>query len=294
MRISVVLPTARLGGMDVLFSCLNLQIFSRDDWELVLIDHWYDLRAPIIMKAAQAFGINVQHVPAPASTIYNNSSCWNAGLRCCRGELICFMVDFMWVPPDYLADHWRFYEQNGFTMTGYLDRYAPPQLKSECTIKELAWSVFDQEFNAERAAAYFANNQPEYRERKGGMVGPLHPSGYHTMPWHLVYMIPDSVPLEILKQVNGWDQRFNGMYGSNDINLAYRCELFGHKFLLNPVSISQKLGTPKSSALLPAKLSAFEKTGTPEDAYALHLKIKERIDTGQETYAVPDRFGAWR
>ena len=130
---------------------------------------------------------------------------------------------------------------------------------------------------------------PEYMERKGGTVGPMHESGYHEMPGELIYMINEAVPRDLLIAVNGWDTRFDGRYGSNDCNLASRLIMAGHKFLLNPHSITQKLGTPNSSQVIPG--IKRPKKGTPEENYKLHLEILGRIERGEES--VKTQFGAW-
>lgn len=292
--ISVVVTTARLGGLDVLFHSARGQEFK--DFEIILVDDYFDLRRGLVGEKAAEFGLNVLHVKGPESEIYNNSSGWNAGLRRCSGGRVCFVIDFQWLPPNYLKDHWQFHEKFGdnYTMTGYLDRYPLPPIKNtNVSPHGLAWSVFEKEFDNEFATAYFTTEDYEYRERKGGIVGPvMEGTDMNEMPGEFIYAINEAFPMALIKQLNGWDERFNGMYGSNDINLGSRANLLGHKFLLNAGSITQKLGTPATSGQLPG--IKRPKTGTDAEAFILHKEILARIGRGEETAAVPEGHGAFR
>lgn len=285
-KISVVMTTARQGGFDVLYHSLKQQTMALEDFELIIVDELYDKRR-FYTKEFES----TQHRALPAIH-YNNGAAFNQALRAARGELICFTIDFLWMPPTYLQDHWDFYQNNaGWSMTGYVDRYSFPPLG---TMKNDLWEyhcAFEKVFDFEFAEKWFSENRPVYRERKGG-AGIIHPDGKIEMPGHLIYLIPDSIPLAVLKELNGLDEAYDGGYGSNDIDVGVRANLLGWHFGLNPTCIVQKLGTPELSAQIPGV--SKPKVRTPEENYQLFLKRMEMIKEGKEQIAVPNGRGAWR
>ena len=287
IKISAIVTTARLGGLDVLVNSFRQQTLLVAEWELIVVDEYWEQRKNIFESAQ----LPIKHIrPKRYSDVYDNSTGFNSGLAIAAGELVTFLVDYCWVYAGYLENHWHWYQKyKGFSMTGYVDRYTPPPLKLEGS---QLWSTFSQVFDASYANWFFPNNTPEYQERKGGVVGPEVAPGVYEMPGHLVYMLGDSIPLSVIKELNGWDEAYNGGYGSNDIDIGMRANMIGWRFALNPASIIYKLGTPTSSQVLPAINK--QRVRSPQDNFQILLARMEAIKAARETVAVPAGRGAWR
>lgn len=289
MKASLILTTARYGGFDVLAHSMWAQTMDRAEFEIVVIDELFDQRR----LALNLHGLNVIHAaPDVWSEVYDNGAGFNAGLRRASGELIVFAVDNMWIPADYLQSHWDFYKAHpGWSMTGYIDRYEfPPLIADEFLELQGQWSIFEDIFDERFADKWFSTHAPVYRERKGG-AGILRDDGLIEMPGDKVYLIPDSIPLAVLKELGGIDERYDGGYGSNDIDLAVRANMIGWHFGLNPSCIVQKLGTPELSAKIPGIKKP--KVRTPSDNFEMFQRRMQAIRDGREPAKVPSEFGAW-
>jgi hypothetical protein len=283
IKVSVITTTARYGGFDVLNDCLSRQTMDKRDFEVIIVDELFEQRRGLHKR----FDFNCVHAPPDKKVeYYDNGRAFNQALRLASGELICFFIDYMHVDIDYLERHWEFYSQNpGWTSTGFLDRYGFPILRPDAD--NGMWSMFATEFDRK----YFSENEPVYRERKGG-AGIIHPDGRIEMPGEKIYLIPDSVPMEVAKKLNGLDEIYDNGYGANDIDFAVRANLIGHRFMLDPMMIARKLGTPEISKNIPG--IKRPKAKTPEDNYKLFQMRMAAIRDGRDGIAVPDGRGAWR
>ena len=281
-----MLTTARLGGFDMIVNSFAQQTMPDSEWELIIVDEYFDERHDLIKH----IDLPIKHIPPyKRLAIYDDNTGLNSAIRVAEGELITVLVDYCWVYPGYLQTHWDWYkEYPGYSMTGYLDRYVPPPIKTE---GDLRWSAFKQPFDAAYASEFFANETPEYCERKGGYRGAKVDSTWE-MPGELIYMLGDSIPLSVLKELNGWDEAYNGAYGTNDIDLCIRANMLGWKFILNENSLIWKTGTQQSSIVIPAK--GKPKVRKPEDNRNLFMARMQAIREGKESVAVPHGRGAWR
>lgn len=288
IKISIIVTTARLGGLDVLVNTLAQQTMSPNEWELILVDeYWKDRRH--LLEGVQ---LPIKHLPPRRITdVYDNSAGFNCALREATGELVTVLTDFVWLYPGYLEAHWSWYQKHpGYSMTSYVDRYVPPLVVLVESRKY--WSVFAQDFTNEYANYFFQNSHPEYKERKGGIVGdPLAGGWPWEMPGSMIYLLGDSIPLRVLKELNGFDEAYDSGYGSNDIDIGVRANMLGWKFVLNPRSIVYKLGTPTSSRVLPGVNKQRLRTAAAN--YQIFLNRVAAIQAAQEAVAVPKGRGAW-
>ena len=287
------MTTVRLGGFDVLVNSLAAQTFSKEDWELIIVDEWAEDRIPVVYGRVVSSGIkNSRIIPPRVTHAYiDDATGYNTGLQVAHGELIIFLTDMIWCYPEFLADHWYIYQSNpGKSLTGFLDRYAPPAIKMPVDPAAMYWTVFEEEFTAARAEEYFAVTPVLYAERKGLSFD--HNGGLQTLPPDKFYAaLNESIPMAVLKEINGWDERFNGGYGVNDIDLGMRAALIGWEFLVDFKSINRKLGDQSVLGKIPRKQKA--RLRTPDDNYKLYLDHIQRIVEGKETVAVPPGHGCW-
>ena len=281
---SVIVTTARYGSFQMLVDSLFNQSMPHEDFELIVVDELFEERKGLLDN----LGLNVKHMPPRVRhSYYDNGHGWNTGLRAAEGTLVTFIIDFCWLYEDFLSDHWRHYKTHGnSSMSGFIDRFTPPPLRQWNSTDEILYSIFDEPI----FGSWFEGKEPEYRERKGG-AGILLPDGNIEMPPDKVYMLNDSLPLALLKELNGWDEALDDSYGSNDLDLAVRANMLGWKFILNPQSIIQKFGTPTTSQVFPGVRKP--KSRPPEDNYRIFVERMAAIREGRESIEVPSDRGAW-
>ena len=108
MKISVVTPSCRKGGLDLIKKCLDWQEFRDFEW--------------ITCTPYPFYGSHVQ-VPEPVKKdgeTYNLNKCWNAMFKKAQGELIVSIVDLLWFPPDVLDNLWAYYQIDKMSCIGGL------------------------------------------------------------------------------------------------------------------------------------------------------------------------------
>ena len=93
-KISVIIPTFRIGGLDVLFYGLFNQTVN--DFELVLVDGIYKYRKDLVLKKSKDYGFKTIHVepfenPFPVCSFCRFA---NTGLVYANGDIVTFMTDF--------------------------------------------------------------------------------------------------------------------------------------------------------------------------------------------------------
>lgn len=297
MKISVILTTARLGGFDVLLDSIVAQEF--DDFEVVVCDEFAEERKALMRDKRipmrnwnfnNGFEKKFQFVhlaPKRECAIYDDSLGVNTALAAASGELIVILADFTWAPPGYLQTHWDFYKANpGWSMSCYLDRYELPPIKDgPHSIERDWWSVFKEDFSP----SWFDGKEPAYRERRGS-VGKVHPDGKVEIPGAQTYLLGDSVPTTVAKELNGIDERLIGGYSANDICFGMRANVLGWKWALNPHVKLKKL-TLSGQNQIPSKYKP--RIRAPEDNYRFAMNRIAQIKAGKESLKVPTGWGAW-
>ena len=291
MKISVIVVTARLGGFDVLVNSLRGQVgIDPGDWEIIVVDDWWDDRVGILEDC----GIeNVKHLKPRVNDYIDPCHANNLAYRHACGELIVFFCDMEWAHPSFLAEHWNVYQKYpGYTLSGFLDRYPMPTLKTKINARNSKWSIFTEDFTQPVATEHFLSHDPEYLERKGGAHGAQF-GEYFEMPGEFVYFNVDSLPMAVLKDLNGLDERYDGGYGICDIDLGWRANRIGWKFIAhNNAPTCKKLGMRDKLVTLPRKAKA--ETKSVDQLRAFYEAKRAAIQRGVETVSVPTGFGAWR
>ena len=289
MDISVILTSARFGGFDILFFSMLAQEFD-GNFEVIVCDEYYEERHFNIFEkyrcGPESTVFEFIHVPSKRyCRIYDDSLGVNTALVVASGELVVILADYTWAPPNYLQAHWDFYKANpGWSMSCYLDRCSLPPMKDEpYSIERDWWSVFQEDF----APTWFDGKEPIYRERRGS-VGKIHEDGKVEIPGDFIYLLGDSVPLAVVKELGGIDERYVGGYGSNDVDFGVRANHIGHRWALNPHVKLKKL-TLSGQAQIPGK--AKPKVRTPEDNYRFFQARRQAIMDGKESPRVPSGWG---
>lgn len=103
--ISVVVPTWRLGGLDVVTAALAAQ---RDvHFELIVVDALHRWRAPLVRERLESLRYPVVHVGVDQSLfpIACPYRARNTGIRRAKGDRVVFLCDHASPPPDFLRQH---------------------------------------------------------------------------------------------------------------------------------------------------------------------------------------------
>ena len=124
-KVSVIVSTARLGGIDVLANSMALQTLPKEDFEIIVIDEWYPKRC----KYENLYGLNLRFYPPDFGLDYYDpcNGC-NTGLSYATGDLICYLTDFIWVPSNYLEEHLKTFalgnsRKESWSLSAYTVRY---------------------------------------------------------------------------------------------------------------------------------------------------------------------------
>jgi len=289
MSISVITTTISLGGLDMLINSMKAQV-DAPQFEVIYVDEWHEARKRFV---DDYFIPAFRHVPPTPHDYIDHCAGWNTGLRHAEGELICFLNDYIWAYPYYLRDHWNIYKNlSGYSASGYLDRYPWPAMNDSKEIEDVWWTSFTDEFTAERARHYFDCVEPVYRERKGGMQGErIGETEMFRMPGDKWYAsLNDSIPLAVLKEINGWDERFDGGYASQDIHIGIRAEMVGWKFCLLP-TCNYKIGVYGLPRLAHSIVKPWQRSA--EDNPRMFVERIAAIREGRESVRTPSPWGAW-
>jgi FkbM family methyltransferase len=108
--ISVIIPTNRVGGLDLLFECFKNQSFQ--DFEIVLMDALFNKRHDIVSEKAKEYGLRVKHIEPKENTfpISNYCKSINTGLCAAEGSVVYFSCDHAYLLKDTLQTHANFHQ----------------------------------------------------------------------------------------------------------------------------------------------------------------------------------------
>jgi glycosyltransferase involved in cell wall biosynthesis len=105
---SVNLITVRKQGLDWQLYHLSKQTFK--DFEVVLVDGYYEERKEVIANKAKELGLNIQHHPLPVLsyiTSVNIASNRNTALSYSKGDVVIFVDDHQIIPENFVERHIR-------------------------------------------------------------------------------------------------------------------------------------------------------------------------------------------
>lgn len=102
MDISIITPSVRPEGLDIVKKCLQKQTFLRDRWEWLV-------GSPFEYKESDVW---VKDPGKNEGDFYSLCKTYNAMIKEAKGRLIVSWQDGVWVPPDTLEHFWNLYEEN--------------------------------------------------------------------------------------------------------------------------------------------------------------------------------------
>ena len=242
--ISVVCPTMRIGGLDVLVAGLADQTFQ--DFELILSDGIQSRIGAFDFAAlpGQATHVAPRGNPFPVAGFCRFS---NEALVHARGNVIVFITDYTYLPPNTLEEHAAFHkahpEREAAFMMPHEYRELPKLAESFASWNYKSGLPTREEDNAEarRYAAdvafgsHDANFWSIFREPMKPGDDPrktlaIHPIWGGADPKNKLPPGPvdgnyfhaknESVKLDVLLEINGWDEDLDGTHAYQDSVLA--------------------------------------------------------------------------
>lgn len=284
--ISVIVPTFRMGGIDVLYHGLSNQTYQ--NFQLILIDMVYKYRQQKVRELIDKSPFPILHMEPydnPFPTIAYQR-CINTGISEAAGDLILFLGDYTWLPPDCIEKHVRFHEKNPKSVhICPMKHLKCPELNPvfnqyhNISIEGVYQTVLPRPENARLMDDYITDLESGLLERFGISVfkrpfqgiddlelcdimpgadlalnepaGPCKPSFFHFQN--------DSVSREILLKMNGADETFDGTNGWQDMEVAERLVQEGVTTVLDPSNVAHYINPkfifPRCNWLRPAEMN---------------------------------------
>jgi hypothetical protein len=241
--LSIVAPTNRIGGLDILFASLEQQ--TDRNFELLLVDS---------LKPWREYGtwpclFEVKHLcpepnPFPSPGYMRGL---NLAIEHAEGDALLYIPDYSWLAPDCVEAHADFQRRHGkpllldyvytdlpklspdFPEGGYLHSVSPETNAEEHTetlrvateryiadlnagkLDTLLWSIFEKTPTFEEVKALPC----DFRHEKNETESP-HPD------YNWVSFKNESFPTELLVSMNGHDEEYDTSHGWQDSEMAYR------------------------------------------------------------------------
>jgi glycosyltransferase involved in cell wall biosynthesis len=263
----------RVGGLDIVLNGLEHQIFT--DFELIIADGIYQYRKDEVRKRCESYAFPVKHVepihnPFPITSFCRYS---NTALVHASGEIVLFITDYTWLPPDCLWTHAEFHISNSskdglmcphqYTTLPSLNPKFPTYLKPEIDkyvydidsgqLDECKWTIFEKEFEGKTEERQLLKLDPimgnadQKLFRVSGGIGSEY---FHAKN--------ESCRLEAVLDINGWDENLDGTNCYQDSDLADRLTVkAGIQWMCNPVHIAYILN-PRHIFPWPQRLRPIE------------------------------------
>jgi glycosyltransferase involved in cell wall biosynthesis len=246
--LSIIVPTMRVGGLDLILSSLAKSVYQ--DFELVLVDALHKHRRARVEQEAKDRFLKVVHVapapnPFPVAAFCQYA---NAGLVAASGEVAVFMVDYSIVPPALLGAHAAFHVMHGpedgvmmpHRYVGLdVDKSFPRYSRSDADryaedvrtgmLDDYMWSIGKStgtpadDFTVDGGTMAKADADPKLKMP----AGPIANVFFHGKN--------ESVRLARAIEINGWDEDLDGTHGWQDSDFADRLTVkAGVRWTLDP------------------------------------------------------------
>jgi glycosyltransferase involved in cell wall biosynthesis len=258
--ISIVVPTNRIGGLDVLFDSLERQTCR--DFELVLVDNIHQYRAELVAERAKQYSFPVVHVPPRENPFPKVCYCrtMNTGILHASGSALLYLCDYCWLAPDAVETHADFQERVGapfFADFAYTE-FPEPACKRYChdvhpesdphlhtkNLKEVTrrykegldkgwfskhmWSVFKEPVDdAFRLPLELGEDGKPLTHYKLDIRGELASQEAPFPDYNFCCFKNESFPLELLLEMNGHDEDYDQSHGWQDQEFSYRLREMG-------------------------------------------------------------------
>jgi hypothetical protein len=219
-KISVVTVTKRPGSIDITWGALQQQ--TLDDFEWILCDELFHWRRKEVEQYVN--DPRLRHIPAPVrkGDLWNLNKSYNEALRYCRGQFVVSLQDYIWIPPEGLANYWRAYQDLGprVFLTGISHAHALPapvhDLRGPVTIFSAPYSK--KPMFRTRIDVRFRDSDSPIEERD-------------PADWELNWA---GAPLCAFYEIGGFSEKHDGeFYSCDNLTIAYCAQQLGYRIYLD-------------------------------------------------------------
>jgi glycosyltransferase involved in cell wall biosynthesis len=231
-NISIVVPTMRPGGLDVLFEGLSRQTFK--NFEVILADGIYKYRKDIVAARKKNYDFVIKHVEPTKNTFPVASFCntSNTGVMHASANLILFLTDYTYLPINCVENHVKFHTNNPQINIGYMCPHqyrSLPELHEDFPIydrqdaelyeqhlkdkklENVLWSIFKKDFCQDpETLPLDAMGNADTK-----LFMPYGPADHHAFNGK-----NESLKTEAFLKVNGYDEDLDGTHCWQDNILA--------------------------------------------------------------------------
>ena len=263
-KCSIIVPTSRFGGIDVLLNSLLLQ--TCQDFELIIVDCIHKYRKDLVAQRlnSEYSNLRVKHVEP-----FNNRfplniycHCMNTGLCYAESDLILATCDYSWFDTNCIARHVAFYEESDKNHALLMPYYyaSLPKFHDKFRVFASGWEygiVLEDVGAFEREESEIADRQilalesgeldcmmwsifaHDFIERDLNDIRPTQLEEKGRKPYGYIdpvfcYLKNESFPIKSLLENGCFDEALDGSHGYQDTELGYRLSSRGLKFWNDP------------------------------------------------------------
>ncbi len=261
VKVSVVLPVFRPGGLDITFMSLRDQTFR--DFELILIDRRYEKRRTEVKELARQLNVATVHAPEHRRNGKWAVLCaaWNTGYMLAQGEIVLMPPDFTYLPPTWIENHLRHHKNgNRMVLSPYTMLVMPPvvdkkgkhvDVPSPDLASSLPNSVTDQPPDYYDEISIFEDFFhpsliPDLERWPDNLQCPRLVGNWTSRMETHIHFRNESIPLGFLLDINGQDENLDKGKCQIDLEFGSRARRNGCEFvadldnmvyMLNPRSL---------------------------------------------------------
>lgn len=251
MKLSIVIPTNRIGGLDLLFESLERQ--STCDFQLVLVDNIYRYRKDIVADMAKRYTFDFTHVPPRDDPFPKVAYCrtMNTGVTYAKHDFLLYECDYVWFSRLAVAKHLEYQAKHPCPLLADFAYTPLPALKSSFVpyvheigpevdpirhteslnevsqryladlesgkLKDLMWSIFEETPRSDKEVWDLGTTHTHY---KNAGEGPFEDYNYSAFK-------NDSFPTELMLMMNGHDEEYDKSHCWQDSEFSYRLREMG-------------------------------------------------------------------
>jgi len=219
--ISVILETARYGGLDWQLKLLANQSFK--DFELILIDGCYNERKEFVLVLAEELNIDLIYLEEqfPFKTSHVRPLNVNTCMKFATGKYFVFLDDYHLFPNNFLEEHYKICEHG----CGGIVQWLGIKYEDQIDYSEKSPIIIDKDPRID----YFLDHINDFVKFDNWYLG---------VPWDWWWPNSVSIPAKYIRTVNGFNEIYCGGSGGEDNDVAYRMFSTGAKFAFNPILIA--------------------------------------------------------
>ena len=220
-KVTVLNVTSKPGGIDVLKDNLDKQSFT--DFEVVIVDKLHGWRHKEVAKAFKDSPYPVYHIPEPMGAptdAWNLNKAYNAGLRDAKGELVVSLQDYIWIKGTGIEQFVDIYEDYGpkVAICGVGNKALYPNKADDRNGKLSIWKT---PFTGKPEGISEADHRYDGKQT------------LEDIPHSLFELNWAAIPLQGLKEIGGFDERYDQGFSCDNFNLSFRLSLIDYAFLLD-------------------------------------------------------------